>query len=93
MFHCAIPGCREQESHLRSGSLQLLDVRIRGNRAVKKLVWFCAGCTGKYVVQGWRPAGEQIRLRKADSSFSLADILPGTMASLAVGKSAGFISH
>ncbi len=76
MLHCAIRGCNVHEMFLRSGSLQLLDVRTEDNRIVRKMVWFCPECSEKYVVQSWRPANEQIRVRASMEPFILADIHP-----------------
>lgn len=81
MLKCAISGCKAQQKFLRSGSLQLLDVLTSDRQMVKRMVWFCAECTEKYVVQSWRPAGEQIRLRKTAAS-ALTDILPPSLPSV-----------
>jgi len=74
MLECVTPGCDVHERLLRSGTLHLLDVVTADQRVVKKIVWMCAGCTKKYVVQTWRPAGEQIQ-RKPKQMFTLADLL------------------
>lgn len=74
MLECVIPGCDVHERLLRSGTLHLLDVVTADQRVVRKMVWMCAGCTKKYVVQIWRPAGEQIQLRKPRHAFNVEDL-------------------
>ena len=75
MLECAIPECRGRERFLRSGTLHLVDVVREDGSIAKRMIWLCDGCTSRYVVQTWRPPGEQIRPRM-QSTFSLADILP-----------------
>ena len=37
-----------------------------GDNGDQQPVWLCAECTETFVVQIWRPAGEQLRLRRGD---------------------------
>lgn len=86
MLRCAISGCKGQEKFLRSGSLQLLDVLTGDEQVVQRMVWFCAECTEKYVVQSWRPAGEQIRDRKAVSSGTTETLPSGMLPAADVAR-------
>ena len=74
MLECAIPNCGGRERSLCSGTLHLADIVRNDGSSVKKMIWLCAGCTRQYLVQTWRPAGEQIRLR-TPSAFNPADLL------------------
>lgn len=73
MLDCAIAGCKAQELTLRSGTLHLLDVPTNDNRIVKRVVWLCSDCSDKYVVQTWRPVGQQIRLREFEHPSIVMD--------------------
>lgn len=64
MLECAIPTCCRCEKFFRSGTLHLMDTVREDGTVVKKMIWLCAECTRRYVVQGWRAPGEQIRLRE-----------------------------
>ena len=53
----------------------MIDVVRECGDAGKKMVWLCAGCSKKYVVQTWREAGQQIRPRQPRPLLQLDDIL------------------
>lgn len=65
MLTCAIPGCLASQHALHSGRLHLIDTPVEAGsgQSRKKYVWLCSACSTTHVVQTWRPAGEQIRLR------------------------------
>jgi hypothetical protein len=41
---------------------------------VKRVVWLCSACSDKYVVQTWRPLGEQVRLRESEHPSIVAKV-------------------
>lgn len=75
MLECAIPQCEGREKFLRSGTLHLVDCKGSDGAIGKKMVWLCALCTQQYIVQTWRPAGEQIRPRLNIPVHEFADVL------------------
>lgn len=69
MLNCAIPECSASQRTLDSGNLHLIDALIEAagagsDESRKKYIWLCSACSKAYVVQTWRPAGDQIRRRK-----------------------------
>jgi hypothetical protein len=75
MLKCAIPGCEAQEKSLQSGTLQIVDT-AKEERMTKRMIWFCSACTPKYVVQSWRPSGEQVQPRREISEFMMPEEMP-----------------
>ncbi len=63
---CANSKCGAEALYFRSGSLHWIDAKEEyGNDGGQRPVWLCSECSEIYVVQPWRPAGEQLRLRAA----------------------------
>jgi hypothetical protein len=63
-MRCANPGCVQEAIYFRSGSLHWIDVRGRNSEKPtprRQMIWLCAECSRCYVVETWRPAGEQVR--------------------------------
>lgn len=64
-MRCANPGCQAEVLYFRSGSLHWIDKpsQLAGapQRRATRLIWLCAECSRKLVVQTWRPAGQQLR--------------------------------
>ncbi|TCK73562.1 hypothetical protein [Acidipila rosea] len=63
---CANPHCAAQAIYFRSGSLHWINEakqQAGGGSERQRPIWLCAACTELYVVQTWRPAGEQLRLK------------------------------
>lgn len=59
---CANPDCRLESSHLRDGSLYLIDRNAIGDgRTGRHYIWLCGHCAKKFIVQTWRPPGSQLR--------------------------------
>jgi hypothetical protein len=75
MLECAIPSCTARAKFLRSGSLHLIDVKREDGVATAKYIWLCAACRSRYIIQCWRPPGEQLRLRPS-KVLSIADRQP-----------------
>ncbi len=75
MLKCAIPGCEAEEKFLRSGTLQIVDT-AKEERMTKRMIWFCSACTPKYVVQCWRPSGEQVQPRIEISEYVMPERMP-----------------
>lgn len=73
MLECVVAGCNANEKFLRSGSLYLMDVVAGDGRPRKKMVWLCADCSRRYMVETWRPAGEQIQARRVPAPFVVAE--------------------
>jgi len=71
MLECEIPSCKAREKFLRSGSLHLMDVKSEDGLATRKLIWLCQECTSRYVIQPWRPIGQQLRLRPPAKLFTI----------------------
>jgi hypothetical protein len=64
---CAIPSCGLESLYFRSGSLHCVDcidsIQNDAGPAKRKLIWLCRECTALWVVETWRPPGEQLRRR------------------------------
>jgi hypothetical protein len=61
-MRCANPGCKTETLYFRSGSLHWIDRDAEGRATA--LIWLCESCTRAFVVEPWRPAGQQMRRRK-----------------------------
>jgi transposase-like protein len=65
-MHCAGLNCLEEAHYFRCGSLHWVDTSERVAEkptATKHMIWLCAECSRRYVVETWRPAGQQVRSR------------------------------
>jgi hypothetical protein len=60
-MQCANPGCKVETLYFRSGSLHWVDRDAK--RRVTVPIWLCERCTRSFVVEPWRPAGQQLRRR------------------------------
>ena len=64
-MRCANPGCQAEALYFRSGSLHWIDNQAQmggtPQRRTTRLIWLCAECSKTFVVQTWRPAGQQLR--------------------------------
>jgi len=61
-MRCANSQCEIESDYLRSGSLYAIDehsVNARGRRS--RFIWLCSHCTPRFVVETWRPPGQQLR--------------------------------
>ena len=64
-MRCANPLCRAESLYFRSGSLHTID-RIDFKQADaaprrQHVIWLCGECSLRFVVETWRPPGEQLR--------------------------------
>jgi len=76
-MRCANPGCAAEALYFRSGSLHWVDANdssAESNLPRRQLIWLCAECSRMYVVETWRPAGQQVRRRDPLSSPQTAFI-------------------
>lgn len=74
---CANPECRVEANYFRDGSVHWIDDpgKDEGERIIQRAIWLCAECTEIYVVDCWRPPGEQLRLRRdAGAWMSVVEI-------------------
>lgn len=61
-MRCANPQCEAEAAYLRSGSLHWIDdPPSAGNPRHGHFVWLCEVCASAFVVETWRPPGEQLR--------------------------------
>lgn len=71
-MRCATPDCPAEALYFRSGSLHWVDepAAIRSEQQHRmQLIWLCAECSRNYVVQTWRPVGQQVRRRCGELVF------------------------
>ena len=65
-MRCANPECRTESKYLRSASLYWIHERSSGGEVAKgRFIWLCSMCAAEYVVETWRPAGQQLRRRRS----------------------------
>jgi hypothetical protein len=57
-MHCANPQCRVESAYLRSGGLYEIHEDANGR---VRFLWLCGRCASQFVVESWRPAGQQLR--------------------------------
>lgn len=70
-MRCANPACSAESLYFRDGSLYWIDVLnskdpFACEGGAQKLIWLCRDCSSHFVVQTWRPPGQQIRRRNKD---------------------------
>lgn len=59
---CANPGCHRESRYLREGSLYCIDQPEKDTgRGQMRFIWLCGTCAPSFVVETWRPPGEQLR--------------------------------
>jgi hypothetical protein len=67
-MRCANAACQLETSYFRGGSLHCMDrsgasrAGVRGGD--RQVVWLCPECSDVFVVETWRPAGEQLIRRR-----------------------------
>jgi len=67
-MRCANPICNAEALYFRSGSLHWVDATsLDGEEQLPRMqmIWLCAECSRFYVVETWRPAGQQVRRRES----------------------------
>lgn len=63
---CANPECRLESSYLRSGCLYWIDEHPANGEVTKgRFIWLCRMCIAEFVVETWRPPGQQIQRRSS----------------------------
>ncbi len=62
-MRCANPSCSCESLYLRSGGLYWINPARNDNQTSRKIIWLCRECSKHFVVETWRPPGEQIHLR------------------------------
>jgi len=61
-MHCANPECSMESDYLRSGTLYWIeDLAPEGEERRGRYIWLCSGCSARFVVQSWRPPGQQLQ--------------------------------
>jgi hypothetical protein len=70
-MQCANPLCRAESIYFRSGSLHAIDRFEHYDLGVKgreqSVIWLCAKCSPCFVVETWRPPGQQMQPRVVNS--------------------------
>lgn len=71
-MRCANPACRAESLYFRSGSLYWINFMnpkdpCAGDEGAQKLIWLCSDCSSQFIVQTWRPPGQQIRQRSKEA--------------------------
>lgn len=74
-MRCANPACACESLYLRDGGLYWInpdsDEYWCGlDERTRKIIWLCPDCSKHFVVETWRPPGEQIRPRNSDNDAS-----------------------
>lgn len=59
-MYCANPDCRVESAYLRGGRLHWIE-ESRGHGKRGRFIWLCSTCAPKFVVETWRPAGQQLQ--------------------------------
>lgn len=63
-MRCVNPICRTETNYFRSGSLHCIDRNGHGAAGAggeqRQLVWLCPACSLRFVVETWRPPGQQL---------------------------------
>jgi transposase-like protein len=64
-MRCGNPECKAEAIYLRSGSLYYISLHhsmgASRDGEQKRLIWLCSECCKHFVVETWRPAGQQLR--------------------------------
>jgi hypothetical protein len=65
-MRCANPECRTESNYFRGGALGWIDDNLGEDAVVKgRFIWLCPACVQEFVIERWRPPGEQLRRRWA----------------------------
>ena len=66
-MRCANSLCRIETKYFRGGSLHCIDRCDQGKTGrsgeQRQLVWLCPECSSSFVVETWRPPGQQLIAR------------------------------
>jgi hypothetical protein len=63
----ANPACGAQSEYLRGGTIFAVDFlggsgdTGEGQIILRRVIWLCDACSGKFTVETWRPPAEQVR--------------------------------
>ena len=61
-MRCANPKCHRESHYLRDGRLYSIDeTNPHTGRTHRRFIWLCSTCAPSFVVETWRPPGEQLR--------------------------------
>ena len=61
-MRCANPKCHRESHYLRDGRLYSIDeTNPHTGRSQRRFIWLCSTCAPSFVVETWRPPGEQLR--------------------------------
>lgn len=72
-MRCANSECHEESQYLRGGALYWVDSDPESGGVTKgRFIWLCARCVEEFVIERWRPPGQQLRRR-----WSTAPVLRG----------------
>ena len=64
-MRCGNPLCKTESAYFRDGSLHCVDLCSQSPAGEnRQVIWLCRDCSVRWTVEGWRPAGEQLRLRR-----------------------------
>ena len=77
-MQCANPVCRVESLYFRSGSLHAIDRFDRSGARAREsgqyVIWLCAKCSPCFVVETWRPPGQQMQPRIVNSQNGECDL-------------------
>lgn len=63
-MRCANPQCQVESKYLRDGGLYAIDeLRPHSNVTQRRFIWLCPHCSQDFVVETWRPAGQQLVMK------------------------------
>lgn len=61
-MQCANLQCQAESAYLRDGGLYWIEEVVGGGHAKRgRYIWLCGTCAPRFVVETWRPPGEQLR--------------------------------
>jgi hypothetical protein len=64
-MQCANPLCRTESLYFRSGSLHAIERNERDTEEGRQhVIWLCGECSLLFVVETWRPPGQQLQARE-----------------------------
>lgn len=72
-MRCANQTCSSESLYLRDGGLYWInpdrdEYWCPQEERTRKIVWLCRECSKHFVVETWRPPGEQIRSRESEGA-------------------------
>jgi hypothetical protein len=63
-MRCANPQCQVESDYLRDGGLYAIDELIPHSKLRQsRFIWLCPRCSEDFVVETWRPAGQQLVMK------------------------------